>query len=170
MMVGITGTPGTGKSSAGDELARRGYSVIRLVDTLRPYILERDAERDTLVADEEEWAKEFPPVEGIVEGHLAHYLSCDQILILRCRPDILSGRLRKRGYEEEKIQENMEAEALDVILQEVIDRFSPSQIYEVDATTLTTEEVADIVEEVVTGTRNPSYGSIDWSGYLQEAP
>jgi len=42
MMVGLTGTPGTGKSSVAAELERRGHRVVHLVDTVQPYILEED--------------------------------------------------------------------------------------------------------------------------------
>jgi broad-specificity NMP kinase len=74
MMCGITGTPGTGKTSVGGELRKRGHPVLSLSDTVRGYILERDEIRDTLVIDEEAWARDFVPVEGFVEGHLAHLL------------------------------------------------------------------------------------------------
>ena len=75
MMWGITGTPGTGKTSTGDILAQRGYHVVYLTDTVEPYQVGKDAERDTMVIDVERWAEEFSRVDGIVEGHLAHYSS-----------------------------------------------------------------------------------------------
>ena len=112
MMCGITGTPGTGKSSAADELALRGYYVVRLTETIKDYVVGEDRERDSRIIDEDRWAREFIPVEGFVEGHLAHLLPCDRVVILRCRPDILLARLRSRGYREEKSRENAEAEAL----------------------------------------------------------
>jgi adenylate kinase len=168
MMIGLTGTPGTGKSTLSLELASRGHRVVHLVDTIGPYILTRDTARDTLVVDEDAWAEEFPPVDGIVEGHLAHYLPCDRIIVLRCRPDVLASRFRKRGYSEGKIRENVEAEALDIILQEAVDRFSEEQIYEIDTTRCVIPELADLVERIINGTRPPSYGKIDWSMYLVE--
>ena len=166
MMIGITGTPGTGKSSLAEELRRRGHHVISCTTTLEPYILERDEERDTYVVDEERWAEEFIPVEGFVEGHLAHYLSCDFVLVLRCRPDVLEMRLRTRGYSDAKIRENVEAEAMDLILQETVGRFPPQRIHEIDTTFLTVEEMAEIVERVFQGKTVASYGAIDWSEYL----
>ncbi|MDD1679472.1 MAG: adenylate kinase family protein [Methanomicrobiales archaeon] len=170
MMIGLTGTPGTGKSTVADELARRGRRVIHLVDTIRPYILEKDEQRSTSVVDEQRWAEEFVPFDGVVEGHLAHYLPCDRIIVLRCRPDILAARLKARGYPEEKIRENVEAEALDVILQETVDRFGEDQIYEIDGTLHMVPEIADQVELVIEGTCLSSYGDIDWSRYLLETP
>ena len=51
MMCGITGTPGTGKSLIGNELARRGHTVIHLTDTVGPYVSGMDEERDTRIID-----------------------------------------------------------------------------------------------------------------------
>ncbi|MDD1669922.1 MAG: adenylate kinase family protein [Methanomicrobiales archaeon] len=169
MMCGITGTPGTGKSSAADELARRGYPVVRLADTVEAYTLSRDEERDTRVIDEERWAREFTPVEGFVEGHLAHFLPCDRVVVLRCRPDLLLGRLRSRGYGEAKCRENAEAEALDVCLIETLERHGPGQVLEIDATGIPAGGVADLIEGFVLGRVPASHGTIDWSDYLLEA-
>ena len=134
MMCGITGTPGTGKTSVAGDLTRRGFPVLHLSDTISGYVIGKDEERDTGIIDEERWAAEFVPYKGFVEGHLAHLLPCDRIVVLRCRPDILMERLKTRGYGQEKIRENALAEALDVILIETVDLFSPDQIYELDTT------------------------------------
>jgi adenylate kinase len=168
MMIGITGTPGTGKSAVARVMAERGFRVIHLVDTVGPYILERDEGRDTLVVDEYAWAEEFTPIDGIVEGHIAQYLPCDRIIVLRCHPNVLALRLKQRGYTAEKIRENCEAEALDIILQETIERFHTDQIYEIDTTDCGVLELADRVEGIADGSYPPSYGTIDWSPYLLE--
>ena len=169
MMCGITGTPGTGKSSAADELARRGYPVVHLAETVEAYVIGRDRERDTSIVDEERWAREFVPVEGIVEGHLAHFLPCDLVVVLRCRPDVLIGRLRARGYREEKCRENAEAEALDVSLIETLEIHPPGHVLELDTTETPPPEVARLVGDFLAGKLLPSHGAIDWSDYLAEA-
>ncbi len=166
MMCGITGTPGTGKSLAADILESRGYRVVRLSETFEGFVIGRDEARQTLVVDEERWAESFPHVEGFVEGHLAHLLPCDLVVVFRCRPDVLTGRLSARGYDSEKIRENIEAEALDVILIETLERHATERILEIDATEATPEECADIVEAFSRGNTPPSHGSIDWSDYL----
>jgi adenylate kinase len=166
MMCGITGTPGTGKSSAAEELIRRGYPVVHLSDTVRAYVIGEDEERDTLVIDEDRWIREFTPVEGFVEGHLAHLLPCDLVVVLRCMPDRLLARLRSRGYREEKCRENAEAEALDVCLIETLERHAPEQVLELDATGKPPGRVADVIEDFFRGRIPPSHGGIDWSGFL----
>lgn len=169
MMCGITGTPGTGKSSAADELARRGYPVVHLAATVEAYVIGEDPDRDTRIIDEERWAREFTPVEGFVEGHLAHLLPCDLVVVLRCRPDRLLTRLRERGYREEKCRENAEAEALDVALIETLEEHDPGHVLELDTTGLSTGRVADLIEDFVRGRIPPSHGGIDWSGFLAGA-
>ncbi|HVP95403.1 MAG TPA: adenylate kinase family protein [Methanoregulaceae archaeon] len=167
MMCGITGTPGTGKSSVAEELACRGYRAVHLSDTTTGFVLEKDEGRDTLVIDEEAWISSFTPVEGVVEGHLAHLLPCEIVIILRCRPDELSRRLSARGYNEMKIRENYEAEALDVILIETLEIHPADHIYEIDTTFRTVSECACLVEQFIKGELPPTYGSIDWSAYLE---
>jgi adenylate kinase len=169
MMCGITGTPGTGKSSAADELALRGYYVVRLTETIKDYVVGEDRERDSRIIDEDRWAREFIPVEGFVEGHLAHLLPCDRVVILRCRPDILLARLRSRGYREEKSRENAEAEALDVCLIETLERHGPEHVLELDVTEISPVKVADLIEDFLRGRIPPTHGRIDWSDYLLEA-
>lgn len=167
MMWGITGTPGTGKSSAARELERRGFRVVHVHDTVEDYVVGKDPERNTRVVDVERWAKEIGHFDGIIEGHIAHHLPCDRLVVLRCRPDILEARLASREYSEAKIRENMEAEALDVILIETLETYPPEHIYEIDTTSLSVEETADRIEEFIRGRGAPSHGTVDWSGFLE---
>ena len=166
MMTGITGTPGTGKTAVAAELERRGHRIVHLTDTVRPYVVEEDRARQTLVVDVGRWVEECEPVEGIVEGHLAHLLPCDRVVVLRCRPDVLAARLAPRGYPAEKIAENRDAEALDVILIETLEEHPDEHILEVDTTGLSIGECADRIEEFIRGELPSSYGSIDWTDHL----
>jgi adenylate kinase len=169
MMCGITGTPGTGKSLVGNELAKRGHTVIHLTDTIGPYVIGDDEARDTQIIDGERWAAEFVPVDGYVEGHFAHLLPCDRIVVLRCRPDEMRARLTRREYQEPKIQENVEAEALDVCLIETIEKYDPLQILELDTTGRDAAYCADRIEGFVTGKIAAGFGTIDWSGFAGAA-
>lgn len=166
-MVGITGTPGTGKSAAADELFARGFFVTDLKKTVVPYIIEHDEVSDTDDVDVDLWAENFPYTDGFLEGSLAHFLSCDKIIILRCRPDLLAERLRRRNYSKEKIAENCEAEALDVILCETADMFSSEQIYEIDTTYIDTSSVANQILAFTHGEREASFGTLDWSEFAE---
>ncbi|KAF5062430.1 AAA domain protein [anaerobic digester metagenome] len=167
-MVGIAGTPGTGKTAVGDEIARRGERVVRVAETVGPFVVaEEDGVREV---DEEAWSASFEPVDGYVEGGLAHLLSCDRLVILRCRPDVLERRLAARGYSPAKVRENVEAEALDVVLCEALELHSPDRILEIETTDRKVEETADLVAAFVAGFEPPSHGRLDFSGYLAVGP
>lgn len=166
MMCGITGTPGTGKSTVADELGRTGYPVLHLSDTVAGYVIGDDGDRDTLIIDEDAWIQGFTPFQGIIEGHLAHLLPCDRIVVLRCRPDVLKERLKKRGYGAGKIHENVLAEALDVILIETVESFQPEQVYELDTTDKSIGECRTIIDQFLRGAIPASFGRIDWSLYI----
>jgi adenylate kinase len=168
MMCGITGTPGTGKSLIGNELAKRGHTVIHLTDTVGPYVTGVDEERDTQLIDAGRWAEEFVPVDGFVEGHFAHLLPCDRIIVLRCRPDVLMNRLALRKYRKAKIRENAEAEALDSCLIETVERYAPFQILELDTTDRDAAYCADQIERFIKGEIPADFGHVDWSAFLGE--
>jgi adenylate kinase len=170
MMCGITGTPGTGKSMIADELARRGHTVVHITDTVGPYVDGDDEKRDVQVIDVDRWAAEFVPVDGFVEGHFAHLLPCDRVVVLRCRPDELKARLARRKYREAKIRENVEAEAIDSCLIETVEEHDPSHIFEFDTTGHDAPYCAERIEQFVKGEIPADFGHIDWSSFLEVGP
>ncbi|MFC7173378.1 adenylate kinase family protein [Haloplanus litoreus] len=165
MRVAVTGTPGTGKTTATSLL---DVPVLHLNDLIREAGLwtERDADRDSLVADLEAVREAVGDWSGVAESHLAHHLDADRVVVLRCRPDVLEDRLRDRGASEAKATENAESEALDVILSEAVDRHGPADVYEIDTTERTPAEVAADIEAVIAGDREPSAGDVDFLDYL----
>ncbi|MCX6689482.1 MAG: adenylate kinase family protein [Methanoregula sp.] len=167
MMCGITGTPGTGKSVIADELSRRGHTVVHITDIIQPYVIGDDKKRDTQVIDVDRLAAEFKPVDGFVEGHFAHLLPCDRIVVLRCRPDELASRLKSRAYSAKKIQENTDAEALDVCLIETVEQYDPAHILELDSTGRDLVWCADRIEGFVRGEIPASFGTLDWSSFVK---
>ncbi len=166
MLIGITGTPGTGKTSVAEELRSRGIPVLDLKTTVKDFILEHDEEAGADVIDIDAWAEMNADLDGFVEGAIAHFLPCDKIIVLRCRPDVLMQRLAPRGYPEKKVKENAEAEALDVILIETADAFATEQIYEIDTTIINKSDAADKILAFSEGKLPASFGSLDWSEFV----
>ena len=166
-LIAMTGTPGTGKTSAAERLRQRGYEVIDLNAFIAENGLlgEEDTERDTREVDIDSMRTVFSrrdKLSAIVEGHLSHFLGCDIVVVFRCHPDVLAGRLRARGYSESKVRENVQAEILDVILCEADG--SKARVFEIDTTDLTPEETADKMEDVIKGKGDHQVpGSTDWS-------
>lgn len=169
MRVAVTGTPGTGKTTA-TELLETDLEVIHLNEIIEDEELYEtvDTERDSVVADLEALADRLAGREDVViESHLAHHLAADRVVVLRCRPDELTDRLRERGETEGKAAENAESEALDVILAEAVEIHGPESVYEIDTTDREPAAVATDIAAVIAGEREPSAGEVDFIEYLQ---
>lgn len=168
MKVALTGTPGTGKTTA-SELVETTLEVIGLNDLIKDEGLMSgvDEERDSLVADLDAIEARLSGRDDvIVESHLAHHLDVDRVIVLRCRPEVLKRRLLDRGESDRKAAENAEAEALDVILSEAVERHGVESVYEIETTEYGPESVANEIEAVLDGAREPSAGTVDFTGYL----
>jgi adenylate kinase len=163
MRVAVTGTPGTGKTSA-TALLENDHEVTHLNDAIEREGLytERDEARDSLVVDLEAIEAWLGEREGVVESHLAHLVPADRVVVLRCHPDELERRLLERGESEAKASENAESEALDLILSEAVSEHGRERVYEIDTTDRTPKTVAREIDRVIEGEREPSAGEVDF--------
>ena len=155
MIIALTGTPGTGKSSICGYLNRE-FKIIDLNMHIKKEGLHfgQDEQRGSLIADMDavqgrmDEMLKYNTVTVIIEGHLSHYLKgIDAVIVLRTRPEILAKRLAARGYLPEKVNENIEAEALDVILIEAVERHQ--KVYEVETGATTPEEASRVIHSLV---------------------
>lgn len=167
MLIALTGTPGTGKTTVAAILRTRGNSVISVNELAESMDCMRDTDerRRSVEVDTDCLShidlSTYPP-DSIFEGHLAHYLSVDMTIVLRTSPNLLKKRLSQRGWVPEKVRENMEAEACDVILVEALNQ--NQKVYEVDTTEKSPESVAADVERIMAGqTSDYLPGKTDWS-------
>jgi adenylate kinase len=166
--VAVTGTPGTGKTSA-VELVETALEVVHLNEVIEPEELyeERDEDRDSLVVDLDAVRERFDGREDVlVESHLAHHVDVDRVIVLRCHPERLEQRLRDRGESEASAAENAESEALDVILTEAVERHGPESVSELETTDLAPEAVAAEIEAILAGDREPAVGTVSYIEYL----
>ena len=167
--LAVTGTPGTGKTTATDHLASDSDAdVIHLNDAIREFDLysERDADRDSLITDLDAVSDHLGEWTGVLESHLAHHFDADRVVVLRCEPSVLETRLRDRGDSAEKAGENAESEALDVVLSEAVKQHGADTVYEIDTTDRDPAWVASEIAAIRRGEREPSAGTVDFTGYL----
>lgn len=168
MRVAVTGTPGTGKTTAA-EAVETELDIVHLNDHIESENLytERDDERDSLVVDLDavrSWLGDRS--ELLVESHLAHYLDVDRVVVLRCHPEEVERRLLDRGESEATATENAESEALDVILSEAVDQHGTDAVYEIETTDRSPASVGTEIEAVIDGDREPSAGTVSYIDYL----
>jgi Predicted nucleotide kinase (related to CMP and AMP kinases) len=173
-VVAISGTPGTGKTALSNELRRRGYNVLDINEHIQANGLlgEKDEERDTFLVDVDLLDGSIRDIlkdDGTIflDSHMSHCLDSDVIFILRCSPNVLSERLRKRGYSESKVVENVQAEILDVILCEAVESDIP--VYELDTSDEPISLTVDKMEFVLAGNTDKYLpGNVDWTGELDK--
>jgi len=166
--VAVTGTPGTGKTTA-VELVDTELEVVQLNELIEPEGLyeRRDDERESLVVDLEAVRSWFDGREDVlVESHLAHHLDVDRVIVLRCRPEEIKRRLRDRGESDASAAENAESEALDGILTETVERHGREQVYELETTDREPEAVAAEIEAILADEREPAVGTVSYVEYL----
>ncbi|MEF8848775.1 MAG: adenylate kinase family protein [Candidatus Thermoplasmatota archaeon] len=174
MIVAISGTPGSGKTSLAKILKDKGYKILNLneIADREEFILEVDKKRDSKIVDIDKLdrfvEKKYSQEEDVVfvESHLSHLLKyVDLVIILRCHPRELKNRLSDRNWSEEKTRENIEAEVLDVILCEAVDVHEENKVFEIDTTDSNLADVVSAVVDIVKDKDRKRYniGDIDWS-------
>ncbi len=155
LIIIITGIPGTGKTKVSAELAKllnRKAKVKFKVLHLNAAILRRklwssiDEKRKSKNVNMKKLRK-FVSAEIrkspnlIIESHLAHYFKADIVFVMRTGIDELRGRMKTRGWGKAKVEENLEAERLNLILGEALDIHN-KKVFEIDTTGKTSKAVA----------------------------
>lgn len=161
MIITLTGTPGTGKTTLSDEFDK--YKIIHLTEFVKKHDLgQREEEFEVNIPEmKSKLEQEISDNEEVViEGHLAHHFPSDYCIVLRCDPEILEKRLKERDYSTEKVNENVESEILDIILTESLGL--QNNIIEIDTTEKQPVELHQIIKERINNDET-GYGEVDWT-------
>ena len=180
MIIAITGTPGTGKTSVCNALGLECMDLNRVIAE-QGFYTGVDIERGCLIADLprlKEYVRKNELELLVIEGHLAHFMMPDAVIVLRAHPSVLADRLKQKGFTPQKITENVEAETLDIILVEAVDLCDV--VYELDTSEKRVEEVAALVRAIIdaeleaksaeTNALRAKYkpGSVDWTRFIED--
>lgn len=170
MRVALTGTPGCGKTTLAAEAAKHGWRVVDVKAWAKAEgcVVGYDEIDQAVAIDTDRLAKRMPRDDGtkvMYEGHLSHLLPVDGVWVVRCDPQVLRGRLTARGYSQPKVVENLEAEALDVILQEALE--ATTRVVQRDGTRRTPSQLYSSFAGVrFDALKAPDLDPVDWSDQL----
>ncbi len=168
----ISGTPGTGKTSIAKYVAEKlNLEYIHIGDE-EEYVCGNESGVKIIDVDKMiKWIdkkREGSNKQLIIDSHLSHYYPASKTelcIITRCDPYELKKRLQKRGYNEEKIKTNLEAEAIDLILQEAIEE--GHKIYEINTTNRSAEDCGEEAIKAIKE-KKEKYGKIDFTYFLMK--
>lgn len=162
--VALTGTPGVGKTAVASLVRSRSVVPVDILAEREGAVVGFDDEMGSAEVDTERLAEAVSALEGpvLLEGHLSHLLGVGLAIVLRCSPSMLATRLLGKGWSEQKMTENLEAEAVDVILVESLE--AAPLVCEIDTTQMAVEDVARAVEDILSGeSQKYPVGNVDWS-------
>lgn len=154
----LTGTPGCGKSTTCELLQRRlpEYKYYNISDFAKEHDCYDgfDKERKSHIVDEDKLLDELEPLlregKSIVDWHVNDVFPerlIDLVVVLRCDNSILYDRLNSRKYDDSKIQENLDAEIMGVVLQDAHESYAAEIVVELQSDT--TEQMEANVERVI---------------------
>lgn len=173
-IIFISGTPCTGKTTVSELLSDKLNCKLVKINDLAicdNLVLGIDKDKGYKIIDIDALNDSLSDIISssdnlIVEGHLSHLCyGADKLIILRCRPEILEKRLALRDYSDAKIHENLEAEALGVCSAEALEIYE-NNIYELDVSDLTPDEIVYILIDLINGEKQLSFGEIDFMDWL----
>ncbi|EJD04179.1 P-loop containing nucleoside triphosphate hydrolase protein [Fomitiporia mediterranea MF3/22] len=155
----ITGTPGTGKSTHAQLLVEQAPVPLKHIN-VGELVKEKglhqgfDEEWQSYTVDEDKLLDELEPVvtQG---GFILDWHTCDLfperwidlVVVLRCDHTQLWERLEKRNYPLNKIQENNEAEIMQVVLDEARESYAEEIVIELKSES--TDDLESNVERLV---------------------
>jgi len=169
----FSGTPGTGKTSVSQRVSKilnaRYFDVNDLIKRHEEWVEGYDNVLKTKIIDAEKVVKYIEreiknsKVQLVIDSHISHLINPKYVeicFVLRCHPDELKIRLEKKGWDERKIKENIEAEVHDICLFEALQ--NGHKVHEIDTTGRKVEQTVGEVFDVLTGRKKPEYGKVRW--------
>lgn len=181
LVVLITGTPCVGKTSAARLLTTKFDAFyVNLTDLALQHnlVLSKDEKRNSIIVDEARMRKETRALiektdkkTVVVDGHYAVNVVPPKLVsfvfVLRRDPVELRKLMKKCGFSEPKLMENLAAEILDVCLVDALNAGVTGSTCELDATGKSTEEVVNEISEVMAHPSKCCVGIVDWLGKLE---
>ncbi|MFP4402874.1 MAG: adenylate kinase family protein [Candidatus Woesearchaeota archaeon] len=129
----VSGTPGTGKTTLSEILAKKinaKYVDVNTIIKNNKLNNEYDDEKKCYIIDEKKLVEKLKKMiknsknSLVIDSHLSHYLPKDVVglcIITKCELKELEKRLKKRKYNKQKVRDNLDCEIFEVCKIEAIE-------------------------------------------------
>jgi len=167
-LVGITGTPGTGKKSISPLAAKAlGLQPVSINEMARQSgLLDSGPDGEVDVRKLKKVLAKSVHGSTLVYGHLLTQVfrpdSMVRVVVLRSDPTVLKNRLEERGYARDKVIANVEAELIGLVSSEAFETFGGSRTVEVDTSHTSGPEAARLTISAIRG-KPIKEKRIDWT-------
>ncbi|KIW09254.1 uncharacterized protein PV09_00177 [Verruconis gallopava] len=153
----ITGTPGVGKTSHAEAVAEacglKHLSINEFAEREGCYD-GRDEELQSWIVDEDKLLDALESANIPSGGFILDWHACDLfpkswidlVIVLRCDSTILYDRLSARKYSAKKLEENMDAEIMQVLLDEAREAYDEEIVVELQSDSL--DDIDSNVERI----------------------
>ena len=172
MSIVITGTPGVGKHTITNIIAKKmNLAILDITQVARnsSHIESNDGIDEIDVEKLGNYLEGKVSKENLVVGHLAPYVlpkkNVKCVIILRRNPYDLVEVYKERDYSEKKIKENIGSEILGVIAYDTINKFQEKAI-QLDVSKKTIGQVTEDVFKIISEDKITE--EVDWLELVRE--
>ena len=165
-MLVLTGSPGVGKHTVSEELAKTlDYEIVDVnKEAIKAGMPKHDDSIDVDVKLMQELLKGMLTEKSLIVGHLAVYVisktQVSQSIVLRKNPYDLMLIYEKRNYTDGKKNDNLGSEILGTIAYDSIKKFGEDKTFQVNTSSLTQKQIVKKIESIVCGNSNGD--TVDW--------
>jgi len=166
LVLVLTGNPGVGKHTVSRKLAEiLGYEIVDVnKEAVKVGTVKQNDSIDVDVEKTKKILKEKISEKSLIVGHLAPFIVSKELIsmaiVLRKNPYDLIQIYEKRNYSDSKKNDNLGSEILGVIAYDSIEKFGKDKTFQINTTSLGTEEVIKKIESVINGTSKGDV--VDW--------
>ncbi len=167
----IAGTPGVGKTTLGQLISQKtGLKFIELRSIIQASQIDSLLEVDgRALSSRAGRILRSESADILIATHIAFKprgFGVERVFVLRRNPFEIIDTLRSRGYPEEKVLENAEAEFLGIVYFDMLKKFGPEKTWQIN---ISNRSIDESVKLLLSGIRGENINEqVEWTCMLEK--